>query len=181
MQSDTIIAQPIRLILSDVDGVLTDGSLTIDNSGVESKTFHVRDGTAIKLWQKCGFTFGLLTARNSQIVKLRAAELGIEIVRQGFSEKLSVARDIFAQLRVTAAETCYVGDDLQDLPLLYEVGLPVAVCDAATEVIDSAKWITKATGGRGAVRELIERLLKAKGLWEDCLPPRSIQGMANRD
>ena len=167
---DPIIAKPIRLILSDVDGVLTDGSIILDNQGIESKVFYVRDGLAIKLWQKAGFSFGLLTARNSQIVKLRAAELGIEIVRQGFAEKLPIAREIMKAQRVTAEEVCYIGDDLQDLEVLYEVGLPVAVADAAQEVKQAATWVTSNPGGRGAVRELIERLLKGKGRWEECLP-----------
>ena len=166
---DIEFARPIRLLLSDVDGVLTDGSITIDNAGIESKTFHVRDGLGIKLWQRSGFHFGLLTARNSQIVKLRAAELGIEIVRQGFAEKLPIAREIFQQLGVDPTQVCYIGDDLHDLPVLHEVGLPVAVADAVSEVRDAAKWITNSPGGRGAVRELIERLLKAKGRWEPSL------------
>ncbi|MCC6509417.1 MAG: HAD hydrolase family protein [Pirellulaceae bacterium] len=160
------------MILSDVDGVLTDGSIILDNQGIESKVFYVRDGLAIKLWQKAGFTFGLLTARNSQIVKLRALELGIEIVRQGFAEKLPVAREIFKVTKVEPEEVCYIGDDLQDLAVMYEVGLAVAVADAANEVRKAATWVTTAPGGRGAVRELIERLLKAKGRWEECLPIR---------
>lgn len=164
------IARPIRLILSDVDGVLTDGSIILDNAGVESKTFYVRDGLAIKLWQRSGFLFGLLTARNSQIVKLRAAELGITVVRQGFAEKLPVAFEIFSQLAVEAHEVCYIGDDLPDLPVLYSVGLPVAVADAADEVKSAAKWVTKKPGGRGAVREVIERLMKSKGCWEAAFP-----------
>lgn len=167
---DAEIAKPIRLILSDVDGVLTDGSITIDNAGIESKTFYVRDGLAIKLWQKCGFTFGLLTARNSQVVKLRAAELNIQIVRQGFADKLPATREILEQTGITLAETCYIGDDLPDLPVLYEVGLPVTVADAASEVLAAAKWTMQSRGGRGAVRELVERLLKAKGSWDNCLP-----------
>lgn len=172
---DTEVARSIRLILSDVDGVLTDGSIILDNQGIESKVFFVRDGSAIKLWQKAGFSFGILTSRNSQIVKLRAAELGIEIVRQGFAEKLLAAREIFSQLRITTDEVCYIGDDLPDLPVLYEVGLPVAVADAVAEVQQAAKWVMQASGGRGAVRELVERLLRAKGLWEDCLPMRPNQ------
>lgn len=167
---DIELAKPIRLILSDVDGVLTDGSITIDNSGIESKSFYVRDGLAIKFWQRCGFTFGILTARNSQVVKLRAAELGIDVVRQGFSDKLPAAREILAELGIAPEETCYIGDDLPDLPVLYEVGLPVTVADAAAEVLKAAKWTMHSPGGRGAVRELIERLLKAKGSWENCLP-----------
>ncbi|MCA9129435.1 MAG: HAD hydrolase family protein [Planctomycetales bacterium] len=167
---DEETAKPIRLILSDVDGVLTDGSITIDNAGVESKSFYVRDGLAIKLWQRCGFTFGILTARNSQIVKLRAAELGISVVRQGYSDKLPAAREILDELGVAAEETCYIGDDLPDLPVLLDVGLSVAPADAADEVRTIAKWTMTKPGGRGAVRELIERLLKAKGCWENCLP-----------
>ncbi|MBX3421550.1 MAG: HAD hydrolase family protein [Pirellulaceae bacterium] len=167
---DTDLARPIRLVLSDVDGVLTDGSITIDNSGIESKTFHVRDGLGIKLWQRQQFYFGLLSARNSQAVKLRAAELGIELVRQGFTDKLPIAREIFLQLRLQPQEVCYIGDDLQDLPLLNEVGLPVAVADAVPEVCAVAQWVMQRPGGKGAVRELIERLLKAKGLWEPELP-----------
>lgn len=169
---DLELAKSIRLILSDVDGVLTDGSIVLDNAGIETKSFFVRDGLGIKLWQRCGFTFGLVTARNSQIVKLRAAELKIEIVRQGSNEKLLSAREIFAQVGVTPEEVCYIGDDLQDLPVLWEVGLPVAVADASREVRDAAKWITEARGGRGAVREVIERLLKAKGSWEHCIPAK---------
>jgi len=167
---DPDIAKPIRLILSDVDGVLTDGSIIIDNAGIESKAFHVRDGLGIKIWQRQQFQFGLLSARNSQVVKLRAAELGIEIVRQGFRDKLPVARELFQNLRIQPEEVCYVGDDLPDLPLMAEVGLPVAVADAVPEVCSAAHWVTQQSGGKGAIRELIERLLKAKGLWEPDLP-----------
>ncbi|MGN6545200.1 MAG: KdsC family phosphatase [Aureliella sp.] len=170
MPRDTELAKPIRFILSDVDGVLTDGSIMLDNHGIETKVFFVRDGLAIKLWQKAGFSFGILSARNSQAVKLRAAELSIDIVRQGFSEKLPAAREIFQASRLDPSEVCYIGDDLQDLTVMYEVGLPVAVADAAAEVRQAAAWVTTAPGGRGAVRELVERLLKAKGRWEECLP-----------
>ncbi len=169
---DTEIAKPIKLILSDVDGVLTDGLITIDNAGIESKSFHVRDGHAIKIWRKAGFQFGLLTARNSQIVKLRAAELGITMVRQGFAEKLPAAREMIQQAGVEMSEVCYIGDDLPDLSVMYEVGLSATVSDAAVEVKQAAKWTMAAAGGKGAVRELIERLLKAKGRWEDFVPSR---------
>lgn len=169
---DTETAKPIKLILSDVDGVLTDGLITIDNAGIESKSFHVRDGHAIKIWKKAGFQFGLLTARNSQIVKLRAAELGITMVRQGFSEKLPAAREMIQQAGVEMNEVCYIGDDLPDLSVMYAVGLSATVSDAAFEVKQAAKWTMSAAGGKGAVRELIERLLKAKGRWEDFVPSR---------
>jgi YrbI family 3-deoxy-D-manno-octulosonate 8-phosphate phosphatase len=166
---DLEIAKPIRLIISDVDGVLSDGSIIIDNAGIESKSFYVRDGLGIKLWQRSGFSFALLTSRNSQIVKLRAAEMNVEIVRQGYADKLPAAREIIQQLGLEARETCYIGDDLPDLPVLREVGLAVAVGDATEEVQAAAKWIMAKPGGRGAVRELVERLLKAKGMWDHCI------------
>ena len=167
---DQLVAKPIRFVLSDVDGVLTDGSITIDNAGVETKSFYVRDGLAIKHWQKSGMGFGILTARNSQVVKLRAAELNIPIVRQGYSKKLPAAKEILAELELSPEEVCYIGDDLPDLPVLRYVGLSVTVADAAAEVLAEATWVTQAVGGRGAVRELIERLMKAQGTWEDYLP-----------
>lgn len=172
MPKDLEIARPIRFILSDVDGVMTDGRIVIDNSGIETKSFHVRDGLAIKLWQKSGFHFGILTARNSQIVKFRAAELGVTLVRQGFSEKLTGAMEMMQSVNVRPEETCYIGDDLQDLPVMFEVGLPVAVSDAAEEVRANAKWVLKSPGGCGAIRELVERLLKATSRWEDFVPRR---------
>jgi YrbI family 3-deoxy-D-manno-octulosonate 8-phosphate phosphatase len=167
---DTELAKPIRMILSDVDGVMTDGSIVLDNSGVETKSFHVRDGLGVKLWQDCGFHFGILTGRNSRIVKLRAAELGIAIVRQGFEDKLSAAREIFESLSLQPTEVCYIGDDLPDLPVLREVGLSATVSDGVDEVKAVSNWIMSKAGGQGAIRELVERLLKAQGRWEDCLP-----------
>jgi len=165
-------AKPIRLILSDVDGVLTDGMITIDNAGLESKSFYVRDGHGIKLWKKAGFEFGLLTARNSQVVKLRAQELGIQWVRQGFADKLPAAREMMQSIGVEPHEVCYIGDDLPDMPVMSSVGLAVTVADAATEVKQLAHWVMSHPGGRGAVRELIERILQAKGRWEDLVPSR---------
>jgi YrbI family 3-deoxy-D-manno-octulosonate 8-phosphate phosphatase len=163
------LCRNVELILSDVDGVLTDGGIWYDNQGVEIKQFHIRDGLGIKLWQRAGFRFGLLTARSSHIVKLRAQELGIEIVRQGFENKLPVARDILRDLNLTAEQVCYIGDDLTDLPVIRHVGLGVAVADAVAEVRSAAAYVTHAPGGRGAVRELIELVLKAKSRWEDVI------------
>ena len=163
------LLQPIQLILSDVDGVLTDGSLVFDNQGIESKTFHARDGMGIKLWQKSGRRFGLLTARSSHIVKVRAAELGIELVRQGFSDKLPAARQLFRELDMTPEQVCYIGDDLTDLAVIEAVGLGVAVADAVPEVKAAAKHTTKAVGGRGAVRELVEMILKGQNRWDELI------------
>ncbi len=158
--------QQIELILSDVDGVLTDGGISYDNQGIESKTFHVRDGLAIKLWQRAGHQFGILTARSSHIVKVRAAELGVELIRQGFEDKLPVAKEVMEQLGMESHQVCYVGDDLPDLPVMRFVGMGVAVADAVAEIRSVAHIVTKAHGGAGAVRELVERILKAKNRWE---------------
>lgn len=157
----------IQVILCDVDGVLTDGGITFDNNGIEIKTFHVRDGLGIRLWQAAGNTFGLITARNSQIVRTRAGELGVDLVRQGFSEKLPVGREIVAELGLSMENVCYVGDDLTDVPLLAHVGLGVAVADAVAEVREVAAMVTRAGGGQGAVRELIETILKSQNRWDE--------------
>lgn len=172
---DSDLAEPIKLILSDVDGVLTDGTIILDNSGVESKAFHVRDGMGIKLWQRNGLGFGILTARNSQIVKQRAAELSIDIVRQGCSNKLVTAKEVLSELSVKPEQVCYIGDDLPDLPVLNYVGLPVAVQDGAEEVRAAATWVMRSAGGRGAVRELIERIMRAKGCWDGAVDALSLQ------
>lgn len=161
--------RPIRLILSDVDGVLTDGGIVFDNQGIETKRFHVRDGLGIRLWQKAGYRFGLITHRSSHIVKMRVAELGIEIVRQGIDDKLKALQGVLAELRLAPAQACYIGDDLPDLPVMRAVGLGVAVADACIELREAAHYTTTLPGGAGAVRETIERILKAQGRWEDLI------------
>src|SRR3989440_10634575 len=110
------LCRRVELILSDVDGVLTDGAIWYDNQGVELKAFHIRDGLGIKLWQRAGFRFGVLTARASHIVKLRASELGVDIVRQGFEDKLPAAQEIIQECRLTPEQVCYIRGDLTDLP-----------------------------------------------------------------
>jgi YrbI family 3-deoxy-D-manno-octulosonate 8-phosphate phosphatase len=156
----------IELILSDVDGVLTDGGIRYNNQGIESKTFHVRDGLGIKLWQYAGRKFGILTARSSHIVKVRAAELGVDLIRQGFEDKLPVAREMISQLGLQPHQVCYIGDDLPDIPVMKYVRIGVAVANAVAEVRAIADLETKAPGGGGAVRELVETLLKAEKRWE---------------
>src|SRR5262245_35004609 len=132
----------VELILSDVDGVLTDGGIWYDNQGVELKGFHIRDGLGIKLWQRSGFRFGVLTARTSHIVKLRAGELGIDIVRQGFEDKLPVAQEIARTCGLSPEQVCYIGDDLTDLPVIRYCGLGAAVADAVAEVRAAAALVT---------------------------------------
>ena len=163
------LCQNIRFVLSDVDGVLTDGGIVFDNQGIESKRFFVRDGLGIALWHRAGYQYGLLTARTSHIVKVRADELGIDMVRQGFEDKLPVAIEMIEQLGLTAEQVCYIGDDLPDLPVIQLVGLGVAVADASTEVRQSADYVTKTNGGQGAIREIVEMILKSQRRWDDLI------------
>jgi YrbI family 3-deoxy-D-manno-octulosonate 8-phosphate phosphatase len=167
--------QPIQLIISDVDGVLTDGGITFDNQGIETKKFHVRDGMGIKLWQRAGHHFAILTARSSHIVKLRAGELNIPIVRQGFEDKFPVAEQIIEELKLSPENVCYIGDDLTDLRVMQSVGLAVAVADAAQEVRAAAHMTTKLPGGQGAVRELTEKILQTQKRWDELV--RSYAGI----
>jgi YrbI family 3-deoxy-D-manno-octulosonate 8-phosphate phosphatase len=161
--------QPIELILSDVDGVLTDGGIILDNAGIETKRFHVRDGLGIKLWQKAGYRFGLITVRSSHVVKMRMAELGIDVIRQGANDKLTTARSILAEMHLRPEQACYIGDDLPDLPVAASVGLAVAVADACEELREAAHYVTTLPGGSGAVREAIEMILKAQRRWDDLI------------
>ncbi len=159
--------QAIELILSDVDGVLTDGRLIYDNQGVESKAFHIRDGQGIRLWHKAGYPFGLITLRDSQIVRMRAAELEIDILRQGVGDKLATVEGIRGELDLRPEQICYLGDDLPDVRVIRHVGLGVAVADASEEVRLAADHVTTALGGAGAVRETIEMILRAQQRWEE--------------
>ncbi len=163
------LAARVELILSDVDGVLTDGAVVFDNQGIEIKNFHIRDGLGIKLWNRAGFRFGMITGRSSHIVRMRAAELGVEIVRQGVDDKLAVTEQIVAELKLQPQQVCYIGDDLPDLPAMRMVGLAVAVADGSDDVRRAAHFVTKSPGGRGAVRETIELILKAQGRWDDLI------------
>lgn len=163
--------QPIRLILSDVDGILTNGAITFDNQGIESKTFHVRDGMGIKLWQRAGHEFGVITARSSHIVKIRMNELGVEIVRQGAQNKLLVGQKLIEERAIDFQEVCYIGDDLADIGLLSRVGLAVTVADGIDEVKQVAHLVTKSSGGQGAMRELVEAILKSQNRWSELVEP----------
>jgi 3-deoxy-D-manno-octulosonate 8-phosphate phosphatase (KDO 8-P phosphatase) len=167
--SDLDAAAPITCILSDVDGVMTDGRIIYDNAGIETKRFNVRDGLGIKLWMKSGFQFGILTARTSNIVQQRASELGIECLKQGCADKGPAAEALIADLNCDPNQVCYIGDDLPDIAVMRRVGLAVCPADAATDARSAAHWILSSGGGEGAIRELIERLLRAKQRWEEHL------------
>ncbi len=159
----------IKLLLLDVDGVLTDGSILLDETGRQIMRFHVRDGLGIKAWRQLGLQVGILTARSGRALTHRAAELGIELVEQGAGDKLITFENICRRIGVLPEQVAYMGDDLADLPVLCRVGYPMAVVDAADEVKQVAQFITTKPGGRGAVREAVEHMLKAMDRWDEVL------------
>jgi len=161
--------EQIKLVLTDVDGVLTDGRVIFDNQGVEAKEFNIRDGQGIRLWQQSGGQLGIVTGRSSQVVKLRAAELDVDIVRQGVKNKLQVVRSICEELSLTLEQVCYLGDDLPDWAVIKHVGFGVAVSDAVEELKQDADYVTSLNGGHGAMREVVELLLKNTNRWESVL------------
>jgi len=169
MSDLTTRAAAIRLVLLDVDGVLTDGAITYDAAGVEGKSFHVRDGHRIKLAGRHGIRFGIITGRASAIVERRAAELDIAIVHQGALRKLPVFEEILAAEQVAPEEVAYMGDDIVDLPVMSRVGLAATVADAPVGVRDRAHFVATVAGGHGAVAELIELILQARGEWDEIL------------
>jgi YrbI family 3-deoxy-D-manno-octulosonate 8-phosphate phosphatase len=156
----------ITLLLSDVDGVLTDGGLIFDSQGGESKTFHIHDGMGIRLWREVGNHFGIITHRKSTIVERRAVELRADFLRQGAEDKLTAVDEIADEIGITRDNICYVGDDLLDVRTICSVGLGVAVADAAQEVRAAAAYVTSVRGGRGAVREVVELILRNTDRWE---------------
>jgi 3-deoxy-D-manno-octulosonate 8-phosphate phosphatase (KDO 8-P phosphatase) len=155
----------IELLAVDVDGVLTDGVILVDDHGVESKHFHVRDGVAYSLWHRAGKRSAILSGRRAEVVERRAAELEIAHVAQGLAEKGEPFRALLNQLGLEPRQVCFVGDDLADLPVLRAVGLAACPADAVAEVRDSVHLVTDAIGGHGAIREVVEVILKAQGLW----------------
>jgi 3-deoxy-D-manno-octulosonate 8-phosphate phosphatase (KDO 8-P phosphatase) len=156
----------IELLLLDVDGVLTRGGIQYAGDGVELKTFHVRDGSALKVWRQAGKRAALLSGRASHVVEVRAAELGIEPVVQGAGDKLQAYREVLHRTGFRPEQTAFVGDDVPDLPVLRNCGLAVAVADACPEVRADAHYVTRAAGGRGAVREAVELVLRCQGAWQ---------------
>ena len=159
-------AAGIRLLLFDVDGVLTDGVVHMHVDGSESKGFHIRDGAAMVWAQRVGLTVGLLSARASGATTQRAAQLAIRLVVQGVSSKLDAYERILRDAGLPDAAVAYMGDDLLDLPVLARAGLSAAPADAAPEVLSRVNWVSAAPGGRGAVREFIEKVLRAQNRWD---------------
>lgn len=156
----------VRLLLLDVDGVLTDGAIVYSAAGDELKAFHVRDGVALRLWQEAGNAVGIVTGRSSHPVSRRAKELGIAHVRQGVGDKVPAAEEILGCVGVGWDETAMIGDDLPDLPVARRAAVSFAVADACRELRAAATVVTTLPGGHGAVREAVERLLGARGGWE---------------
>jgi 3-deoxy-D-manno-octulosonate 8-phosphate phosphatase (KDO 8-P phosphatase) len=155
----------IKLLLFDVDGVLTDGSILVHGDGSESKQFNIRDGAGIVWAQRAGLSIGLLSARLADATSIRATQLGITIVKQGAANKLAGYEQILADEGLTDDQVGYMGDDLQDLPVLRRAGFSAAPADAAAEVRAEVQWVSSSGGGRGAVRECIEHVLRTQGAW----------------
>jgi len=160
-------AQDIRLLILDVDGVLTDGRLYFDAQGEALKVFHVRDGHGIKMAQRAGIEVAFLSGRRSDAAFHRAKELGVSRFFEGLRDKRATLKEIKAALELHPSQVAVVGDDLVDLPIMLRAGLAVAVADAVPEVLVAAHWVTTNPGGRGAVREVCDLLLKAQGKWEE--------------
>ena len=162
-------ASKIKLLLFDVDGVLTDGKILLHADGSESKQFDIKDGTGIIWAQRAGLTVGLLSARTSAATGQRAAQLGITLVHQGVASKLESYEQIVDSLLLDDEQVAYMGDDILDLPVLVRVGLSTAPADAVEDVRARVHWVSSARGGQGAARDLIEVILRAQGRWDALL------------
>ncbi len=169
MQNIIDKAKNIRLVIFDVDGVLTDGGLILGENGNEYKIFHVRDGQGLVMLRDSGCHVGVITARSSKIVSERMKTLGIEYVYQDQNDKGKAVEELMEKLEVTSDQTAFVGDDFIDFPAMRCAGLSIAVADAHPLVIEHADWTTTAMGGRGAAREVCELIMQAQGTFEDQL------------
>lgn len=159
----------IRLLILDVDGVLTDGALPYEGRENRVKTFFVQDGMALRLWQNMGGLTVIISGRQSEAVEIRAGELGIETVRQGVTDKLACYDEVCRGAGVSDEAVCVVGDDLPDLPPMRRCGYPIAVANANRQVKRAARTVTRHAGGAGAVAEAVERLLRHNGTWQKAM------------
>lgn len=162
-------AAKVSVLVLDVDGVLTDGRIVYAEHGDELKFFDVQDGTALVFWKRAGLRSAVITARKSRMVRRRAKELRVDCLAQKCFVKLPAYERLLKRLRVADEQVCAIGDDVIDLPLLRRCGLAVAVANAVEEVKQAAHYLTARSGGRGAVREVVELILKTKGVWEAVL------------
>jgi 3-deoxy-D-manno-octulosonate 8-phosphate phosphatase (KDO 8-P phosphatase) len=163
----TILAKEIKLLICDVDGVLTKGEVYLDNTDLELKAFNIKDGLGIKLLQRSGIEIAIITGRKSAIVKRRMQELGITLVYQGQQDKIAAYEELLERLSLNTTEVAFVGDDLPDLPLMNRSAIGIAVADAHQFVRQKADWITEHKGGDGAVRDIADMILQSKGMLED--------------
>jgi 3-deoxy-D-manno-octulosonate 8-phosphate phosphatase (KDO 8-P phosphatase) len=157
-------AAKVKLLIFDVDGVLTDGSLFLGDDGQEYKAFHSQDGHGIKMLQKCGVRCAIITGRTSKVVEHRMRNLGIDLIYQGQHDKLVGFADLLERVGLSPEEVAYMGDDVVDLPVMRKVGLAIAVSDAHPWVLRHAHWQTPRAGGRGAARDACEMLMEAHGV-----------------
>lgn len=170
-------AASIRLVVFDVDGVLTDGSLYLGDGGEEYKAFYSRDGLGMKMLQLTGVLIGIISARNSQVVTHRMQNLGVQHILQGKINKLSAFKQLCEELQLKPRQVAYVGDDLIDVPVMLQVGLAIAVADADPLVVKHAHWQTQTVGGRGAAREVCELIMQAQGTLADQISRFGIEGI----
>src|SRR4051812_23258317 len=159
----------IELILSDVDGVMTDGGIHILDDGQQLVKFHIRDGMGVRLWREAGKRFGIVTGRNLESIRRRASDLKVDVMRLGIDDKLPEVDRIVADFGLEREQVCYIGDDLLDLAAIRSVGLGVAVADAVEDCRRAAKYTTSVRGGQAAIREVVELILKKTGRWDDVL------------
>ena len=171
-------AARVKLLLFDVDGVLTDGQVLIHADATESKSFGIRDGIAVVWAQRAGLKVGFLSARQSPTTPHRAAQLGVSLVRQGVSSKVQAYEDILAAEGVSDDDVAYMGDDIVDLGVLARAGLSAAPADAVVEVKAAVDWVSDANGGRGAARQLIETILRAQKRWDAIVAAYAIEPAA---
>ena len=162
-------AERIKLLLMDCDGVLTDGRIWLFENGEEQKGFHTRDGLGIDLWHRAGLSSGIISGRESSAFERRTRALGMTYIWLGRADKEQVFAETLSKARVTNEEVAYIGDDLNDIPQMLRSGLGVAVADASLETRLHAHYVTNLAGGCGAVREVIELILKAQGRWSDLI------------
>jgi len=162
-------AKNIKLLLLDVDGVLTDGRIIYDSKGRDSKFFDVRDGLGVYCLKRAGIKTILITAKGSKAIEPRAKDMGVEAIYKNILPKSAALEEILLKYKVTSEEVCFVGDDLVDLCMMKRVGFPVAVFNACQEIKKASAYITFKEGGRGAVREVAELILKAQGKWQETI------------
>ncbi|MDH5632013.1 MAG: 3-deoxy-manno-octulosonate-8-phosphatase KdsC [Gammaproteobacteria bacterium] len=169
--SDEVLerASKVRLVLFDVDGVMTDSSLFIGDDGQEYKAFNSKDGHGIKMMQRTGIDAGIITGRTSEVVRHRVRDLGIKHVFQGCADKLPVYEQLIKDLGISADQTAFVGDDVVDLPIMLRAGLAICVADGHALVKQHSHWVTPTNGGRGAVREVTEMMMFAHGKYSSTM------------